>query len=123
MQDAGWFYRFVLTLVLALGPLAPLAAEAQDATSPQPSAVLAQLMELNPHLATDDPRELPMKLRGLLRGEAEFFEGTADLFYLWCARHCSDWLEQTEGMVPLHGDAHLGNIGTYQAVGKMGRDI
>jgi len=122
VRDQRPFNTLLLTTAIGLLPLPLFAAEPPEA-APQPSAVLNRLMELNPHLAADDPRELPMKLRSLLQDEYGFFCGAADLFYVWCGEHCRDWLEQADGIVQLHGDFHIGNIGTYQAAGIPGRDV
>ena len=87
--------------------------ERDGSPSLAPPTGLLRISELNPDLATDDPRELPMKVRSLLRDEHQFFRGTADLFYAWCGQHCRDWLDGDTGWVRLHGDVHIGNVGTY----------
>ncbi len=80
---------------------------------------LAEIIRLNPHLSHDNPLQLPMKVRGLLEDEYKFFRGTADLFYDFCRTACRDWADDPTTRVSLHGDLHLGNLGTYRAVGDQ----
>lgn len=84
---------------------------------------LRTLTRLNPHLDTHDPRQLPVKVRAILRDEYKFFRGTADLFYAWCGDECRDWLADGDARVWLHGDVHVGNVGTYQSRGSLGEDL
>ncbi len=58
-----------------------------------------------------------------MRNEYRFFRGTADLFWLLARECCADWLTGSCPPVLLHGDVHLGNIGTYQGPGVPGEDI
>jgi uncharacterized protein (DUF2252 family) len=97
-------------IVVTAGCHAPIAARRSP---PAATGTLHRVRELNPHLAADDPRALPMKLRSLLRDEYRFFRGSAGLFYAWCAINCRDWLKPESDWVRLHGDPHIGNIGTY----------
>lgn len=104
-------YRTTLTLAIAL-LLGPAMAPAQ-APPPQQSA-FEHIRRLNPHLVADDPRELPMKLRSIIQDGVSFFRGTTDLFYEWCAKSCADWMRgDAAGHVQLHGDLHIGNLGTH----------
>ncbi len=64
-----------------------------------------------------------MKFMSLLSDEYTFFRGTADEFYRLCGELCPDWLADRSAWVQLHGDVHIGNVGTYQGEGPLGRDI
>lgn len=75
------------------------------------------------HLDKNDPRELPLKIRTLMLNENMFFRGTTDLFYVWAREHCMDWGLGKSPSVLLHGDVHLGNVGTYQTTGELGKDL
>lgn len=88
-------------------------AIADDDVAPKYQSTLGQIKSLNPHLTQDDPRALPMKVRSLLVGPYNFFRGTADLYYDWCNRHAEDWLRDASALVTLHGDVHIGNVGTF----------
>ncbi len=77
------------------------------------STTLVHIQALNPHLSDSDPRTLPMKVRSLLVGPYNFFRGTADLYYDWCKVHAEDWLRDASALVTLHGDVHIGNVGTF----------
>lgn len=81
--------------------------------SPPSPTTLDRLKALNPHLSPDDPRALPMKVRSLLAGPYNFFRGTADLFYEWSHHHADDWQKDRPVHVVLHGDVHIGNVGTF----------
>jgi len=88
----------------------PAASNAQVPT-------LQRIRDFNPWLSADNPLELSLKLHSLLRDEYTFFRGTADLFYDWCREYCTDWKTAPNEGLLLHGDIHLGNIGTYRAAG------
>lgn len=98
------------------GPPARLPEETKQGTPMSSPSSLAEIIRLNPHLSRDDPMQLPMKIRGLLEDEYKFFRGTADLFYDFCRPACGDWLEDRSSHLLLHGDLHLGNIGTYRTI-------
>ncbi len=82
-----------------------------------------QLLKLNPHRSIEDPADWPLKVTSLLRSEYDFFRGTADLFYAHAREVCADWMAQSQYHIPIHGDVHLGNIGTYQGPGAPGVDL
>lgn len=110
---------FLAIFVLAWLPPADWVAEAGGANPPgEPVATngstLQRITRLNPQLPADNPTGLPMKVRSLLEGEFEFYRGTSDLFYDWCREHCSDWAADPGAFVRLHGDIHIGNIGTLR---------
>ncbi len=84
---------------------------------------LDTIRSLNPHIDRGEPLNLSLKVWALSRGHYEFFRGTADIFYQWCNDHCADWMNAQQPRVLLHGDIHLGNIGTYQSLGAPGEDI
>ncbi|MBI5762800.1 MAG: DUF2252 family protein [Planctomycetes bacterium] len=86
-------------------------------------STLGQIKSLNPHLTQDDPRALPMKVRSLLVGPYNFFRGTADLFYDWSNHHAEDWLRGASVLVILHGDVHIGNVGTFLAGRRDSDDL
>lgn len=65
------------------------------------------------YLARGDSLALPMKLRSLVADEYGLWRGGKDLFFYWCKDHCADWLEDQGAVMTVHGDQHLGNIGTY----------
>lgn len=88
-------------------------AIADDDVAPKHQSTLDQITSLNLHLTLDDPRALPMKVRSLLVGPYNFFRGTADLYCDWCNRHAEDWLRDASSLVTLHGDVHIGNVGTF----------
>ncbi len=119
--------RRACCLALALVALR-LPADAQTPEAPPQShrtlpPTLMMMRSLNPWLSPSDPRELPMKVRSILADEFRFFRGTDDLFYAWCRIHCADWLADDAGDVLLHGDVHIGNVGTYHAEGPVGAAI
>lgn len=108
MQAFCW-----LVAVITLASVHNSQAAAQTAATDRP---LADIRRLNPHLSPDNPRQLPMKLRSLARGEFAYFRGTADLFYAWCMEHCADWLARRHDDVLLHGDVHPGNFGAFEVI-------
>jgi len=112
-------------LIITLGCLTGLSASLHAGNPPGtvPSKPLARLMQFNPHLDPADPSQLPMKLRAILQNEYKFFRGTADFFYEWCRDNISDWLAADAPRVRLHGDVHIGNLGTYQSAGPLGKDV
>jgi len=81
----------------------------------EPPTTLARIRQFNPWLSAEDPLELPLKLHSLLKDQYTFFRGTVDLYYDWCREHCADWIKFRDDGLLLHGDVHLGNIGTYRA--------
>jgi len=85
------------------------------ANSEPQTSTLPQIQRFNPWLSPEDPLELPLKLHSLQKDEYTFFRGTVDLYYDWCRDHCTDWIRSTDDYLILHGDVHLGNIGTYRA--------
>ena len=87
------------------------------------ATTLDMLRALNPHLTVRGDLALPLKLHAIMRDEYGFFRGTADLFYHWCRDHASDWLNRRELDVRLHGDVHVGNIGTYRVASATGLDL
>jgi len=97
-----------------------LVTSKQSARGAEP---LHEIQALNPHLAFHGDMAWPMKVHSLLKNEYNFFRGTADLFYRFCGEHCADWISARGKWVSLHGDVHLGNIGTYQGPGAPGEDI
>lgn len=100
------------TLMLIMAAL--LASNSPARAEPREST-LARIREFNPWLSPDDPLQLPLKLHSLVRDEYTFFRGTVDLYYDWCRDNCRDWLKSDDVLL-LHGDVHLGNIGTYRSV-------
>jgi uncharacterized protein (DUF2252 family) len=102
----------LVTLSICVAGLPP--PDAPSGAKEDPSATLKRIMELNPFLLPDDSLQLPMKLHSLLDNEQNFFGGTADLFYAWCSDHCKDWVTDRDAWVLLHGDVHIGNLGTYR---------
>jgi uncharacterized protein (DUF2252 family) len=66
-----------------------------------------------PYLDNNDTLAMPMKLRALVTDEYGLWRGGKDLFFNWCRTHCREWLADTDATMTLHGDQHLGNIGTY----------
>lgn len=99
-------------LILVAGALMALPSLA---LAEPPESTLARIKKFNPWLSAEDPLELPLKLHSLMRDEYTFFRGTVDLYYDWCRDNCRDWLKSGDDMI-LHGDVHLGNIGTYRSV-------
>ncbi|RIK66338.1 MAG: hypothetical protein DCC65_10220 [Planctomycetota bacterium] len=97
LRNVGWIVAFMAVPAVA-GP---------------PADALAELRRLNPHLKTDDVRELPMKVRSLANSPHDYFRGAADIFYEWCATSCRDWIDDKSVFVTLHGDVHIGNLGTH----------
>ena len=77
----------------------------------------------HPALDRDDPRELAMKVRALLQDEYMFFRGSAAEFYRVCDEIAPDWMQDPSIRVTLHGDVHIGNVGTYRSDGSAGRDV
>lgn len=90
---------------------------------PSPKGAQNALLNLNQHLSPQTATGLPMKLRSILQGEFEFYRGTADLYYLWCAEHCRNWADDESVFVQLHGDVHIGNIGTLRVTGPGGTSV
>ncbi len=90
-------------------------AQSSLARAEPTESTLARIKAFNPWLSADDPLELPLKVCSLLRDEYTFFRGTVDLYYDWCRDNCQDWLK-SDDVLFLHGDVHLGNIGTYRSV-------
>lgn len=82
-----------------------------------------QLLKLNPYRSIEDPADWPLKITSLLRSEYDFFRGTADLFYAHAREVCADWIAQPQYHITIHGDVHLGNIGTFQSTGPLGGDL
>lgn len=82
-----------------------------------------RLLQLNGRRALDDPSDWAMRVSSLLQGEYDFFRGTADLFYGQCRESSADWIASKDLHISLHGDVHLGNIGTYQGPGAPGADL
>lgn len=72
------------------------------------------------HLDQNDPMAWPMKVNSLASGPYKFWRGSKDLFFLWAADHCRDWLADESSYGVTHGDPHLGNIGTYASEGRWG---
>ena len=93
------------------------------ADSDEKGDVLTRVIAENKNLAPADPRELAMKIRSLLRDEYTFFRGAAAAFYRSTIPIAKDWVVDETGWVLLHGDIHIGNVGTYQGPGEAGRDI
>ncbi len=83
----------------------------------------AALVSLNHHIDRQDPLAWPLKLEVISRDPYAFFRGTADLFYLVCHQRLATLSHSGAPTVRLHGDVHVGNIGTYQSNGPLGSDI
>ncbi|HEY0009714.1 MAG TPA: DUF2252 family protein [Tepidisphaeraceae bacterium] len=66
-----------------------------------------------PYLDAHDPLSLDLKLKSLSSSPYTFWRGSKDLFYTWAKTECADWLSERDQRVTIHGDLHLGNIGTY----------
>jgi uncharacterized protein (DUF2252 family) len=81
----------------------------------EPDRGARAVLELNSHLARDEPRAAPMKMRSLLGGEERYFRGTADRFFAWLAVRNPAWLNDGSCRVLLHGDVHVGNVGIYES--------
>jgi len=71
------------------------------------------LQSYGPFVDQTDPTGWAMKVRSVTSGDFKFWRGTKDLFYHWSQTNCADWMQQQQAMVPVHGDLHPGNIGTY----------
>jgi len=107
----------VLTILCAALPQAAAGGPPDAAASSRAYDVLVQL---NPHLRSDGPAEFRLKMHSLHRGPNDFFRGSAELYYDWCRRHCTDWLSDRRSVVLLHGDVHPGNTGTFRAPDERG---
>ena len=116
--------RFAIALLL-LSPL--VCARADDGRAAKNSRIAAdvfpRIADLNAHLSQEKATELPMKMRSLVSGEFQFYRGSADLFYDWCAKNASDWANDKDAFLRLHGDIHIGNIGTLRVTGPGGTAI
>jgi uncharacterized protein (DUF2252 family) len=91
--------------------LGVIALSAAGAPAERPLDVLQRTY--GEHLTRNDPLAMPMKLRSLVADEYGLWRGGKDLFFHWCQAHCDRWLKDTDATMTLHGDQHLGNIGTY----------
>jgi uncharacterized protein (DUF2252 family) len=91
--------------------LGGIALSAPGALAERPLDVLQRTY--GEHLSRNDPLAMPMKLRSLVADEYGLWRGGKDLFFHWCQSHCDAWLQDTDATMTLHGDQHLGNIGTY----------
>jgi uncharacterized protein (DUF2252 family) len=106
---------------VALAALAPPVVHAQS-SAPTTTAVDAMSLPYEqlermygPFVSPTHPTGWAMKVRSVTSDEFKFWRGTKDLFYQWAKVHCSDWMNQPAAFVPIHGDLHPGNIGTYFA--------
>lgn len=84
---------------------------------------LGLVMAFYPDLDSADPRSLAFKVRSLIRDEYSYFRGMAPSFYQAASAPAAEWMAQESNHVLLHGDIHIGNIGTYQGPGHAGKDI
>lgn len=84
---------------------------------------LGRVTAFYPDLDSADPRSLAFKVRSLIRDEYSYFRGMAPSFYEAASAPAAEWLAQESNHVLLHGDIHIGNIGTYQGPGHAGKDI
>lgn len=109
-------YRRSLTSSLAIGLVLLTIVPPAMAQTAAPLVAESLIRSLNPHLSDQDPRQYAMKIRTLRSDEYAFFRGTADVFYSWCAKHTKDWTLDRNSFVLLHGDVHLGNIGTRRCI-------
>ncbi len=121
-------FRPLAQLAIALLLLSPfLCARADDGRAAKNLQIAADVFtrigDLNAHLSQEKATELPMKMRSLLSGEFQFYRGSADLYYDWCAKHASDWADDKAAFLRLHGDIHIGNIGTLRTIGPGGTAI
>ena len=128
VAQSGGRFRWLVRFAAILPLLSPLAcARAQDGgaadRSEKSKGVLAKIAGLHAHLSREKATELPMKMRSLLSGEFQFYRGSADLYYDWCAKHASDWADDKAAYLTLHGDVHVGNIGTLRTIGPGGTAI
>ncbi len=118
---------FLATAAVFVGAFTPSTvgqpAPPPFATTDSTVSVLARLRGMNPHLSAADPRELPMKIRSLMRDEYTFFRGSADLFYARAARWSAARMTLPAARLLLHGDVHVGNVGVYQSIGAPGEDL
>lgn len=87
------------------------------------ATTLEALRTLNPHLSARSDTAWPLKLNAIMHDEYTFFRGTADLFYEWCRNNAHDWMARRELDVRLHGDVHVGNIGTFRVASTTGLDL
>lgn len=109
-------YRRSLSSSLAIGLVLLTIVPSASAQSSSPLTGERLIRSLNPHLSDQDPRQFAMKIRTLRSDEYSFFRGTTDVFYSWCAKHTKDWTVDRNSFVLLHGDVHLGNIGTRRCI-------
>ncbi len=108
----------------AFGQSGPSAISASQTTARNDnSEPLSRLVTAYSNLDSKDPRELGMKIRSLLRDEYTYFRGSTVLFYQAVLDPASQWTADQSTWVLLHGDIHIGNVGTYQGPGEPGRDI
>jgi len=89
----------------------------------EPPSTLEQIRKFNPWLSEDDPLQLPLKIHSLMQDEYTFFRGTADLYYDLCKKSWTKVISRDAPFITLHGDVHLGNIGTYRAWTSHGAAI
>ncbi len=102
-------------------PSQPLAESPHDLSfSDSPYSLL--LKSYGPHVDLADPRGWPLKIHSITSDPYKFWRGTKDIFFLWSKTHCADWMNHPENLLPIHGDLHLGNIGTYATspLGQLG---
>lgn len=97
--------------LLAAAPTVGTAVELDLVASDAIKRVVASY----PSLQITVPRELPMKLRSLLQDPYTYFRGSAVEFDLWFREHCGDWMADQRVRILLHGDVHIGNVGTFVA--------
>lgn len=108
-----------MTLWIAATGLMALSAAGRLRTA----TTLEFLRAVNPHLVAQGELAMALKVHSLMEDDLAFFRGTADLFYLWCGDHATDWLTHHRLEVRLHGDLHIGNIGTYRVASRTGLDL
>ena len=115
-------FRLVLPLLFALVCACAEEGGADDKQNVS-ADVFSRIADLHTRLSHENAVELPMKMRSLLSGEFQFYRGSADLYYDWCAKHASDWADDKAAFLRLHGDIHIGNIGTLRTIGPGGTAI
>jgi uncharacterized protein (DUF2252 family) len=121
---AGTIRSMRTNWIAALAAVASMECGRASGGGPEGGAdALSAIKQAYPNLASDDPRELAMKVRSLLRDEYTYFRGSAPAFYQALKDLADDWAADRMMWVRLHGDVHIGNIGTYQGPGAEGRDI
>lgn len=100
----------LLTCTVRAGDLSPCRND---------GSVFERLSSFNPHLSNRSEAAWSMKFASLSRDEYDFFRGTADLFADELRTRRDDWRDASIPHVQLHGDVHIGNMGTFRGRGAL----